>query len=108
MILNVHSNASYLSAPKGQSRVGGHFFLGSVPQDGKPIPLNAPIHATCGIICLVTALAAKAELAALFLNAKETKILCLTLEEMGYPQPQTPIHVDNTTVTGIVNSTIKQ
>ena len=26
---------------------------------------------------------------------------------MGYSQPKTPIHVDNTTVIGIVNSTIK-
>jgi hypothetical protein len=27
MVLAVHSNASYLSEPKAQSRVGGHFFL---------------------------------------------------------------------------------
>ena len=26
---------------------------------------------------------------------------------MGYPQPKTSIHVDNTTVIGIINSTIK-
>ena len=74
MILNVHSDASYLSAPKGQSRAGGHFFLGSVPQDRKPIPLNAPIHTTCGIIHLVAASASEAKLAALFFNAKEKNI----------------------------------
>jgi hypothetical protein len=33
MILNVHSDASYLSAPKACSRAGGYFFLGSIPQD---------------------------------------------------------------------------
>jgi hypothetical protein len=27
MVLAVHSNASYLSKPKAQSRAGGHFFL---------------------------------------------------------------------------------
>jgi hypothetical protein len=27
MVLAVHSNASYVSEPKAQSRVGGHFFL---------------------------------------------------------------------------------
>ena len=27
---------------------------------------------------------------------------------MGHPQPPTPIHIDNTTVVGIVNNTIKQ
>jgi len=31
MILNVHSDASYLSAPKAHSRAGGYFFLGSLP-----------------------------------------------------------------------------
>ena len=41
MILNVHSNASYLSAPKARSRAGGYFFLGSVPRDGDPIKLNS-------------------------------------------------------------------
>jgi hypothetical protein len=34
MILNVHSDAVYLSAPKACSRAGGYFFLGSIPQDG--------------------------------------------------------------------------
>ena len=31
MILNVHSDASYLSAPKARSRAGGYFFIGSLP-----------------------------------------------------------------------------
>jgi hypothetical protein len=30
MILNVHSGASYLSAPKACSRAGGYFFFGSI------------------------------------------------------------------------------
>ena len=32
----------------------------------------------------------------------------MTLEEMGHPQPPTPIHVDNSTTVGIVNNTIKR
>ena len=44
---------------------------------------------------------------ALFMNVMEVKTLRLTLEELGYPQPPTPIHDDNTTVVGIINSTIK-
>jgi hypothetical protein len=28
MILNIHSDASYLNAPQSHSRVSGHFFLG--------------------------------------------------------------------------------
>ncbi len=71
MILNVHSDASYLSAPKAPSRAGGCFFLGSIPQDGDPIKLNGAIHITCIILKLVAASAAEAQLGALFLNAQE-------------------------------------
>ena len=39
---------------------------------------------------------------------KEGRIIRLTLEEMGHPQPPTPIHVDNTTAVGIANDTIKK
>jgi hypothetical protein len=69
MILNVHSNASYLSAPGARSQAGGYFFLGSIPVDGDPIKLNGAIHITCTILKLVAASAAEAELGALFLNA---------------------------------------
>ncbi len=40
MILNIHSNASYLSERHAGSRTGGVFFLGDLPEDGKPITLN--------------------------------------------------------------------
>jgi len=108
MVLNVHSDASYLSAPKARSRAGGYFFLGSLPKHGQPIQLNGAIHVTCTILKLVAASAAEAELGALFHNAQQAKIIRLTLQEMGHPQPATPIHIDNTTAVGIVNSTIKQ
>ena len=71
MILNVHSDASYLSAPKARSRAGGYFFLGSIPVDGNPIKLNGAIHITSTILKLVAASAAKAELGALFLHARQ-------------------------------------
>ena len=63
---------------------------------------------TCKILKLVALPAAEAELGALFVNTKEAKILRLTLQELGYPQPQTLIYVDNTTVIGIANKTIKR
>ncbi len=62
----------------------------------------------CQILKLVAASAAEAELGALFLNAQEAKVMRITLEELGHPQPPTPIHIDNTTTVGIVNSTIKR
>jgi hypothetical protein len=69
MSLNIHSDASYLSAPKAQSHAGGYFFLGSIPQDAELIFINGAIHITCTILKLVAALATEAELGALFLNA---------------------------------------
>ncbi len=108
MVLNVHSNALYLSAPHARSRAGGYFFLGSTPCDGSPIQINGTVHVTCTILKLVAASAAEAELGALFLNAQEAKAIQLVLEELGHPQPPTPIHINNTTTAGIVDNTIKQ
>jgi hypothetical protein len=108
MILNVHSDALYLSAPGTHSCAGGYFFLGSLPVNDNPIKLNRAIHITCTILMLVARSAADAKLGALFLNAQEAKVLHLTLDKLGHPQPPTPICTDNTTIVGIVNSTIKQ
>ncbi len=108
MILNVHSDASYISAPKARSRAEGYFFLGSLPRNGDPIKLNCTSHVQCTILKLVAASAAEAKLGALFLNAQDAKVFCLILAKLGHPQPPTPIHIEHTTTVGIVNNTIKQ
>jgi hypothetical protein len=108
MILNIHSDASYLNAPEARSRVGGHFFLGWLPRDNLPIRLNGAIHVISTILKFVAASAAEAELGGLFVNAKEGRVLRLILHEMGHPQPATPIHVDNSTAVGIANNTVKR
>ncbi len=107
MILNVNSDASYLSAPKARSRAGGYFFLGSLPRDGVPIKLNGAVHVPCTILKLVAASTAEAELGALFLNTQEAKVFRLVLAKLEHPRPPTPIHIDNTTTVGIVNNPIK-
>ena len=108
MILNIHSDALYLSESRARSRIAGEFFMGSVPVNGRPIKLNGAIFIMCGILKCVVASAAEAELAALFINAKEGKIIRMTLEEMGHKQPPTPMHCDNITATGIANDTVKK
>ena len=108
MILNIHTDASYCSAGRGRSKDGGYFFLGSIPVKGQPIKLNGNIHISCAILKLVEASAAEAELGALFLNARETKALRITLHKLGHTQPPTLIHVENTTAVGIVNNKIKR
>ena len=50
MVLNVHSDASYLTATRGRSRAGGYFFLGSIPTNGRPVKLNGNVAATCVIL----------------------------------------------------------
>ena len=75
MIYNVHLNASYLTASKSRSWAGGYFFLGNKPKDNQPIFLNGLIHVTCSILKNVAESVAEAELGALFLNAKKSKIL---------------------------------
>ena len=108
MIMNVHSDASYLSESNARSRACGHFFMGWTPQDGDPIKLNGAFFTLCAILRFVVASAAEAELGALFLNCKEGMIFRLTLEELGHPQPKTPVHCDNATAVGIANNTVKR
>ena len=107
MVLNMCLDASYLSEPVAKSRVAGVYFWGDEPQDGQPILLNGIFFIVRNILKCVVASAAEAKLGALFVNGKESKIIRLILQEMGHPQPPTPIHCDNKTATGIANDTVK-
>ena len=44
MVLNIHSDASYLSETRARSRVAGIFFLGSKSDPTKPIVLNGALY----------------------------------------------------------------
>eukprot|EP00957_Ditylum_brightwellii_P207687 15354064-Ditylum_brightwellii.AAC.1 len=76
MVLQAHSDASYMSEPKVRSRAGGHFFMSedapnpAVTQEDE-VPTNGPVHAVCETIRNVMASSAEAELGALFINAKK-------------------------------------
>ena len=68
MMLAALSNASYLSEPKARSRAGGHFFLSStatIPQN------NGAVLNIAHIMKHVMKSATKAELAALYIMARE-------------------------------------
>ena len=60
-----------------------------------------------GILANVMSATSEAEAAALFTNMKEGVIQHIALEEMQWPQPPTPITVDNSTVVGLMQDTIK-
>ena len=97
MILNIHSDASYLSEHQGRSRTGGHFYLGN--REDQANPPNGPILNTTGILANIMTGASEA--------MKERVIQRIALEEMQWPQPQTPIAVDSTTAAGLARDTIK-
>jgi hypothetical protein len=80
MIMNVHSDASYLSESDARSRACGHFFMGWSPKDGDPIKLNSAFFTLCAILWFVVASATEAELGALFLNCKEGIIFRMILK----------------------------
>jgi hypothetical protein len=113
MVSYIHSNASYLSKPKARSCSGGHFFLSDHHADLAQPPIhaptsNGPLHTSSVVLCNVMALAAKAEVGALFVNAENGAVLRTTLIELGQLQPPTPLQSDNTTATGIGNASIRQ
>ena len=104
MILFVDSDALYLTAPGSKSRARRLFYLGNKDES----IINGSILYLTTIIKNVMASAAKAEIAALFLNARLAIPLRTALIEIGHPQPATKIRTDNNTADGFVNGTIKQ
>jgi hypothetical protein len=104
MILAIHSDASYLNESNARSRAGGHHFLS---EDVTNPPNNGPIYNEASIIKGVMSSAAEAELGSLYMNARKGVEERNILEEMGHPQPATPVQVDNSTADGIVNSRVQ-
>ena len=104
MVLNVHSDASYLTKPKARSRAGGHFFL----LDNSENPTdNGAVHNGAQIMKNVVSSAAEAELGALFINSRQAIPARKSLEELGHQQPPTPIQTDNTTALGFVSKNLQ-
>lgn len=106
MILHIHTDGSYLSAPKARSRAGGFHFL----SDGKldNAPLNGPIHVHSSIMRNVLSSAAEAELGAAYHNAQDACPMRQTLIFLGHQQPATPLQTDNKCAHGILTDTVKQ
>jgi hypothetical protein len=104
MKLAVHSDASYLSKPKARSRAGGHFFLSN---DSTIPPNNGVIFNIAHIIRHVMSSATEAELAALYIMAREAVYIQIILEEMGHAQPPTPLHTDNAMAEAITNGKVQ-
>jgi hypothetical protein len=104
MVLAVHSNASYLNEEEARSRAGGHHFL----SEGVPFPPNnGVIHNVAEIIKGVMSSAAKAELGAMYINARKAVKERKILDAMGHKQLATSLQVDKSIAKGIVNKRVQ-
>ena len=104
VLLQTHSDASFNSLPRSGSKSGGHHTLGN----HDPAFHNAPIDVDSSRIPVVTSSAADAELAAAYGNARSAHFHRATLQNIGYPQPPSPIFCDNECAIGISSSSVKQ
>jgi hypothetical protein len=107
MILHIHSDASYLSENEAKSRAGGFFYMVSSTNTDKKLT-NRAMLIISKVLKRVMSSAVEAEIGAVFTNAKEGAVLRTTKEELGHPQPATPMETYNTTTIGYINGTIKQ
>jgi hypothetical protein len=116
MVLYIESDAFYLTETKARLRAAGYHYLSNhppqpdqppAPTDPSP-PMNGAIVVPCKVMHEVLSSASEAELAALFYNGKEGAPLSITLDELGHPQPPTPMVTDNSTTSGIANKSVKQ
>ena len=113
VILHIDSDTSYPSETRARSRTGGHYYLSSLPTNPKTYPnllppANGPIHTECRILKHVVASAAEAEVRGLFHNGKTAVPLIITLHELGFTQPPTPIKTDNSAAEDIFTATVRQ
>ena len=103
-ILNANFDAAYFVAQNARSPAGGCLYCRS--KNGKLF--NGAFYCLAKIIKSVMASAMEAKITALFINAQKLVKYCQTLQDMGYPQPPTPICTDSSSACGIINRTMKQ
>ena len=107
MVLHFHSNGSCLSLSKARSCAGGHYFLSDHCEDLSKAKPNGAIHILCNTLKNIIHSAAETEIASTFENAKEILPLRRGLKFINYPQPPTPMQVENTTAVDFVNKNLK-
>ena len=64
------------------------------------------MYALCKILDKIAVSAVQAELGILFTNTQEIIKVRLSLDELGQPQPPTPLHTDNITANSIFHQSI--
>ena len=84
MVLFAHSNAAYINVSKDRILAGTHIML----SEDVPVPnYNGPVLTISQIIKFAISSAVEAEMAGLYICAKEMVPLRQSLLEIGWPQP---------------------
>jgi hypothetical protein len=92
MVLAIHSDASYLNEEEARSRAGRRHFL----SENVPFPANiGAIYNKASIIKAAMLSAVESKIGSLYMNACKGVEEQNILEEMGPPQPPTPVQTDN-------------
>lgn len=105
MIVTTHTDASYQSIPFSRSKLGGIHYCGN--KNDPPTKLNGLFSVKSKIIPIVCAGASDAEYGAAFTNCQDAYFFRIVVEALGYPQPPTPIYIDNDVARGIGDRTVK-
>ena len=92
-----------LSETQARSRLGGHFYLSSESRDA---PNNGAVLDNSTVVKCVSSSAAEAELGALCFNMRDAVPVRRAPEEVGHPQPPTPVVCGNSTAAGTANKTV--
>jgi hypothetical protein len=71
MVMNIHSDASYLSETGVGSRACKHFFMEWMPKSGEPIKINGAFYVNATILKFVVVSVVEAKLGALFHNCQD-------------------------------------
>ena len=109
MILWIHSDASHHSESGSRSRTGIFMTCGKPQYTGphSPYLVNGAVDIISTILTYVTASSAESEYGALFTAGTHAVPHRQTLEDLGHPQPPTPVVYDNQVAGRIANGTAK-
>ena len=77
-----------------------------MPTDKEILHNNGAVFNISQIVPAVMSSVVEAELGALFVNTKMAVSMRQTLQELGHPQPRTPIQTDNSTAHALLTNKI--
>jgi hypothetical protein len=105
MIVTTHSDASYQSVPLSRSKLGGAHYCGN--KNDPPTKVNGLFAVKSKLISIVCSGASDAEYGSAFTNCQDAYYYRIVAEALGYPQPPTPVYIDNDVARGIADRTVK-